>query len=153
MQLNIPHASYCPFRLDSELSDLRTLDIGVMPMPDTTWTRGKCAFKAIQYMAMGIPTVASPVGATQDLIQQNHNGFLADSPDQWFQQLQQLICDLDLRWRISLRARQTIEDKYSLQVWGPRMVSLVDEMFGASVAPAYRAPEVGQRIGSPALHR
>ncbi|HZS98872.1 MAG TPA: glycosyltransferase family 4 protein [Terriglobales bacterium] len=153
MQLDIPHATYCPFRLQSELPDLRTLDIGLMPMPDSRWTRGKCAFKAIQYMAMGIPTVASPVGATQDLIQHNDNGLLADSSDQWFEHLQQLVSGADLRRRISLRARQTIEDNYSLQVWGPRMVALIDEMCGTSVAPAYRVPKVDQQVGSPALHR
>jgi glycosyltransferase involved in cell wall biosynthesis len=93
------------------------------------------------------------VGATQDLIQHNDNGLLADSSDQWFEQLQQLVSSADLRRRISLRARQTIEDNYSLQVWGPRMVALIDEMCGTSVAPAYRVPKVDPQVGSPALHR
>ena len=128
LKLNIPNSSFVPFRLETELDDLYSLDIGLMPMPDTPWTRGKCAFKAIQYMAAGIPTVASPVGATLDVVQHNHNGLLAESEDQWFHSLDLLVSDRDARKRLSLRGRETIEKAYSLQVWGPKLVSLLDQL-------------------------
>jgi glycosyltransferase involved in cell wall biosynthesis len=121
-----------PFQLGSEIADLHSLDIGIMPMPDTDWTRGKCAFKAIQYMATGAVAVASPVGVTTDLIKHNHNGLLASSVDEWFQSLSALVEDPELCRRLSLRARRTIEDSYSLQVWAPSLVSVFDELTGES---------------------
>ncbi len=123
---DIPQSASLPFQLASEVDDLSSLDIGLMPMPDGVWARGKCAFKAIQYMALGIPTVASPVGATVDLIRHDHNGLLASSLDQWYRALDYLINDTEARRRLSVSARQTIEQSYSLQVWGLRMVSLLE---------------------------
>jgi glycosyltransferase involved in cell wall biosynthesis len=125
---NIPYSSSVPFEIESEIEDLHSIDIGLMPLPDTEWTRGKCAFKAIQYMASGIPVVASPVGITPDLIQQDVNGLLVSSSDDWFRELERLICDRDLRDRIALAARHTIEQFYSLEKWAPRFVSLFDQL-------------------------
>ena len=133
-QLDLPDFRSLPFRLDGEVDYLGSLDIGIMPLPDTEWTRGKCAFKAIQYMAMGIPTVASPVGITGDIIHHDVNGLLATSVDDWFHSLNRLVNDEELRRRVSLRARRTIEDSYSLQVWGPRLVSLFDHLCGVKLA-------------------
>lgn len=130
---NLPDATSLPFRLNTEMDHLRSLDIGIMPLPDTEWTRGKCAFKAIQYMGIGIPTVASPVGITNDLITHNVNGLLATSVDDWFQALDLLVNDSGLRRRLSLEARRTVEQSYSLQVWGPRLASLFDRLCGAPV--------------------
>jgi hypothetical protein len=127
-QPNLPNFSSQPFHLDAEINFLRSLDVGIMPLPDTEWTRGKCAFKAIQYMGMGIPTVASPVGITGDLITHNVNGLLASSTEEWFQALNLLINSPSLRDRLSAEARHTIERSYSLQVWGPRMASLFDSL-------------------------
>ncbi len=126
--LQVPDCQSLPFRLDREAEDVRSIDIGLMPLPDTEWTRGKCAFKAIQYMASGIPTVASPVGMTTELIQHNFNGLLANSPAEWLCELERLISDVGLRRRIAANARQTIDQHYSLQVWGPEFVSLITEL-------------------------
>jgi len=128
VDFDLPHASVSPFRLETELDDLRSLDIGLMPMPDTAWTRGKCAFKAIQYMAMGIPTVASPVGPALDLIQHNSNGLLAQSERDWYEALELLVTDNSARQRLSARGRETILRSYSLQVWAPRLISLIDQL-------------------------
>ena len=128
-KLYLPNSSYFPFWLDTEIDDIRSLDIGLMPLSDTEWTRGKCAFKAIQYMAMGIPTVASPVGVTIDVIRHDFNGFLAESVDDWCRALEVLITEFTTRQRLSLCARHTIEEAYSLQVWGPQMAALFDELF------------------------
>jgi glycosyltransferase involved in cell wall biosynthesis len=120
-----------PFRLETEIADLHSIDIGIMPMPDNEWTRGKCAFKAIQYMASGISAVASPVGITEDIIRHGINGLLAKSVDDWFQALNNLVNDDDLRGRLSGNARGTIEESYSLQVWGPRLASLLNSLAGS----------------------
>ena len=127
-RLDVPQFRSLPFDLDHELDALHSLDIGLMPLPDTKWTRGKCAFKAIQYMAVGVPTVASPVGITPELIQHDVNGILASSVDEWFSALDRLIRDANLRQRLALAARQTVEANYSLDKWGPRLVSLFDQL-------------------------
>ena len=132
----LPDMESLPFTLAREIEDLRTMDIGIMPLPDTEWTRGKCAFKAIQYMALGIPTVASPVGITPDLIRNQVNGWLATSPQEWFAALHRLVNDADLRQRFSGNARQTIEEEYSLQAWEPRLLSIVDRVLKAPVSAA-----------------
>jgi glycosyltransferase involved in cell wall biosynthesis len=127
-KLDVPQSESVPFQLDHEIEHLHSLDIGLMPLPDTEWTRGKCAFKAIQYMAGGVPVVASPVGVTLDVIQHNVNGLLARSADEWFHALDRLMCDLDLRERVAIAARRTVEEAYSLEVWGPRFVELFDQL-------------------------
>lgn len=124
----LPDCQSLPFNLDREAEDIRSLDIGLMPLPDTEWTRGKCAFKAIQYMASGVPTVASPVGVTTDLIQHNVNGLLANSPGEWLQEIERLISALSLRQQLAACARRTVQEKYSLQVWGPEFASLITDI-------------------------
>jgi glycosyltransferase involved in cell wall biosynthesis len=127
-ELDVPDFRSLPFSLERELQDLSSLDVGLMPMPDTEWTRGKCAFKAIQYMAAGVATVASPVGATADVVQHNVTGVLAKTTGEWFQALDRLISEATLRERLALAARRKVEQFYSLQVWGPRVVSLFDQL-------------------------
>ena len=127
-KIDLPGLESLPFRLETAVADLQSIDIGIMPMPDTEWTRGKCAFKAIQYMASGIPAVASPVGITPEIIQNNVNGLLATSVDDWFRMLNRLLNDEPLRRRLALNGRKTIEESYSLQVWEPRFASLLESL-------------------------
>jgi glycosyltransferase involved in cell wall biosynthesis len=129
-KVEVPDFWSLPFRLATEVVDLHSIDIGIMPLPETEWTRGKCAFKAIQYMASGIPTVASPVGITTEIIRDEVSGLLARSTDDWFRALNRLVNDEGLRRRLSVNARTTIEESYSLQVWGPRLVTLFDGLAG-----------------------
>lgn len=125
-KLNLPNFESLPFSLTSEIENLRSIDIGIMPMPDNEWTRGKCAFKAVQYMALGIPTVTSPVGMAAELVQNNVNGFWARTPKEWFALLHRLVLDADLRRRFAEEGRKTVKEHYSLQTWGPRFVDLLD---------------------------
>jgi glycosyltransferase involved in cell wall biosynthesis len=125
-KLNLPNFESSPFSLASEIKDFRTIDIGIMPLPDNEWTRGKCAFKAIQYMALGIPTVSSPVGMASEVVQHNANGLLALTPGEWFQALDRLVRDEKLRRRFAEEGRKTVEARYSLKVWGPRFVDLLN---------------------------
>lgn len=128
--LDLPNFTSVPFHLQTEREELQQFDIGLMPLTDTAWSRGKCAFKAIQYMASGVVTVASPVGITPDLIRAGVNGFLAESQDDWFQALDQLVTDASLRNRIAREARRSVEAGYSLEVWAPRLVALFDQLSG-----------------------
>jgi len=125
---DLPNARVIPFSLEAEVEELGKVDIGIMPMPDTPWTRGKCAFKAIQYMARGIPTVVSPVGMSADVVQHGVNGLWARNEEEWVNTLDLLIRDENLRRRFSVAGRQTVEKEYSLQIWGPRLCELFDRI-------------------------
>jgi glycosyltransferase involved in cell wall biosynthesis len=127
-KLNLPNFESLPFSLASEIEDLRTIDIGIMPVPDNDWTRGKCAFKAIQYMALGIPTVTSPVGMATELVHHNVNGLCARTPEEWFEALHRLVRHADLRKRFAEEGRKTVEARYSLQTWGPRLAELLEQV-------------------------
>ena len=117
-----------PWRKDTELDDLRAMDIGIMPLPDDEWARGKCGLKGLQYMALGVPPVMSPVGVNSDIVQDGVNGFLADGVDEWVAKLSRLIDDGDLRRRMGEAARRTVEEKYSVNAWRDRYLALFNEL-------------------------
>jgi glycosyltransferase involved in cell wall biosynthesis len=102
-----------PWRRETELEDLSTFDIGIMPLPDNPWTRGKCGFKALACMALALPTVASPVGVNVDIIEDGVNGFLAASEEEWFVKLTRLIEDPRLRESLGAKGRETVVARYS----------------------------------------
>jgi glycosyltransferase involved in cell wall biosynthesis len=110
------------WNLDAELDDLHGFDIGIMPMPDTEWTRGKCGFKALLYMSCAIPPVCSPVGLTTDIVQDGENGLLATTTREWIDKLSLLVEDPALRRRMGDAGRQTVEEKYSLTTQAPRFL-------------------------------
>ena len=116
-----------PWTLETELEELHRFDIGIMPMPDNEWTRGKCAFKAIEYMAVGIPAVCSPVGMNVELIEHGVNGFLAENADTWTEILSNLAADPGLRKQIGLAGRKTVEERYSLAATLPKFKSTLLE--------------------------
>ena len=97
----------------TEVDIINTFDVGVMPLPDDEWARGKCAFKLIQYMACGVPVVSSRVGANIDVVT-SVCGFLVNSADEWFQGLSQLLENQDLRHKMGSAGRNRVEKKYSL---------------------------------------
>jgi glycosyltransferase involved in cell wall biosynthesis len=110
----------------TEVRDLSDVDIGVMPLPDDEWARGKCGLKGLQYMALEIPTVMSPVGVNTEIIDDGVNGFLADDQDQWFDRLCRLIDDESLRRELGSRSRKTVESRYSVRSQRERYLSLLD---------------------------
>lgn len=115
--------------LNTEIDELRQFSIGIMPMHDNDWTKGKCAFKIIQYMAMGIPAVASPVGMNLEVIRENENGFFAGSDEEWVQKLSMLIESASLRRRLGEGARKTAEEKYSLIANGRKFVKILMDTY------------------------
>lgn len=117
------------WRSATELEDLRAIDIGLMPLPDEDWTKGKCGLKALQYMALGIPTICSPVGVNSTIIKDGTNGFLADGRDEWIEKIKRLIHSADLRRKLGKAGRETVEREYSAKAIAPKVL----EVFRGSV--------------------
>lgn len=114
-----------PWALDREVELFNSCDIGVYPLDDDDWSRGKCGFKAIQFMACGVPVVAAAVGVNREIIRDGENGFLASSPQEWRDKLARLLTDAPLRERFSRAGRQTIEERYSLRVTAPQLAAIL----------------------------
>jgi glycosyltransferase involved in cell wall biosynthesis len=107
--------------LHSELSDLQSFDIGLYPISDDVWSKGKSGFKAVQYMAVGIPTACSPVGAPLDIVEDGVNGFFASNDVEWENRLCQLIEDAALRQCLGAHGRKRVEEWYCLAHQAPRL--------------------------------
>ena len=103
-----------PWREETELEDLSKLDVGLMPLPDDEWTRGKCGLKALQYMALGIPAVISPVGVNVD-IAQGDAALLASSQAEWREAILGLIEDAERRKELAAKGRQRVVESYSVR--------------------------------------
>jgi len=112
------------WRAKTEVDDLRPIDIGVMPLPEDKWSKGKCGAKALQFMGMGIPTVCSPVGVNTEIIQDDQNGFLARTEDEWVDKLTRLLRSAELRHRLGQAGRATVEEKYSAISQAPRVYEI-----------------------------
>lgn len=106
------------WKLDNEIDDLRTFDIGIYPLPLNSWVLGKSGLKAIQYMALGLPCVATNVGTTPNLIKDNVNGKLVKSDDEWVNALEELVNNPKTRQRIGQQARIDAVANYSLHTIG-----------------------------------
>lgn len=99
---------------ENEIDELLKFSIGVMPLKADQWSEGKCGFKALQYMSLGIPSVISPVGVNSKIISDHENGFTPETRAQWTEALQQLILDKNLRKKLGQKGQETIEKNYSV---------------------------------------
>jgi hypothetical protein len=117
-----------PWSEETEVSRIQEMDIGVMPLTDTPWARGKCGYKLIQYMACGVPVVASPVGVNAEIVEHGVNGFLATTPAEWSDALVTLLRDPELRRRMGAEGRRKVEAHYSLKVWAPRVAKMLADV-------------------------
>lgn len=113
------------WRLNGEIDLFRSCDIGVYPLVDDAWAKGKCGFKAIEFMACGVPVVASAVGVNREIIEDGVNGFLASSEEEWIAKLGRLIAEPALRARFAAAGRRTIEERYSLHVNAPKLADVL----------------------------
>lgn len=111
----------------AEARDLSALDIGIMPLPDAPWERGKCGYKLIQYMASGLPVVASPVGVNTEIVAHGEQGLFAVSEDDWHAALTRLVDDAEARRRMGKAGRARVEAWYSLRAQAPRVVEILRE--------------------------
>lgn len=124
--LRAPWIEHRPWSAASERDDLAGFDLGIMPLPDTDWARGKCGYKALQYFSAGVPAIASPVGVARELIgDDGERGALASSPGQWHAALERLAGDAAGRARMGAAARELAERDYSYRHWAPRLAELL----------------------------
>lgn len=117
---------------EREAVDLAACDVGVMPLHDSPWEQGKCSFKLIQYMACGLPVVASPVGMNRDVVRPGVNGWLATEAPDWLAALEGLAQDPGKRQRMGASGREQVEQHYCIQAQGPRMAQWLAEAAGAN---------------------
>ncbi len=113
----------------TEVSEIQQFDIGVMPLLDSPWEQGKCGYKLIQYMACGVPVIASPVGVNATLVCDGDNGYLAESVDEWLLALRKLCADSLIRQAMGQRGRELVEHEYCLQVAAPRLINMLNDVF------------------------
>jgi glycosyltransferase involved in cell wall biosynthesis len=116
-----------PWRAETEPDDLRALDVGLMPLPDDEWSRGKCGMKALQYMALGIPPVVSPVGVNTAIVRDGVNGFYAHAEEEWIDRVALLLADEPLRHNLGQEARRMVEESYSAETHAPRLARILME--------------------------
>ena len=115
---------YRPWNSDTEIEDLMQIDIGLMPLEDDSWSEGKCGFKIIQYLALGIPAVASPVGVNKTIVEDGHNGFLCVTEADWYRRLELLLQDPQLRSRLGEAGRRKMQQQYSIEANAGNFISL-----------------------------
>ena len=112
-----------PWSLADEVDLFNTCDVGVYPLADDEWSKGKCGFKAIEFMACGVPVIAAAVGVNRTIVEDGTNGFLASTEDEWVDKLSRLLSDAALRRRFAAAGRRTVEDGYSLRVNAPTLAA------------------------------
>lgn len=117
---------------ENEINDLREFDIGIMPLPNDEWAKGKCGLKGLQYMALEIPTIMSPVGVNKEIIRDGENGFLAESTDEWINKLSLLLESKELRNRLGKNGRQTVVEKYSVESLKEKYLQYFNEVINRS---------------------
>ncbi len=116
------------WRYDSEIEDLKALDVGVMPLFEDRWSQGKCGFKIIQYLGVGVPAVCTPVGINRDVVEDGVNGFWARSREDWMERLSILIEDAGLRQRMGMAGRKKIMEHYTVQACAPLLMQWLGEL-------------------------
>lgn len=123
---------FVPWSAEREAYDVGDCHVGIMPLPDDEISRGKCAMKALQYMATGRPVVVSPVGVNAEIVRSGENGYLAATVDRWVEALARLARDPGLRTRLGHNARKTIEEGYTAQISAARFAQAVDQATASS---------------------
>jgi glycosyltransferase involved in cell wall biosynthesis len=110
----MPNLKFIPWNKETEIEDLAKLNIGIMPLTEDLWAKGKCGFKALQYMALGIPALVSPIGVNTTIVNNDVNGFICDTENDWEESLVVLLQNADKRKQLGINARRFIEDNFSI---------------------------------------
>jgi glycosyltransferase involved in cell wall biosynthesis len=119
-----------PWKLEDENEDLISFDIGLMPLQDDLWSRGKCGLKIIQYLSVGVPVVCTPVGTNRDIVKDGQNGFWARDSQEWVDRIAKLISDPELRARMGREGIETVERGYSLSVASEKFYEVLQSLTG-----------------------
>lgn len=122
--LDRPYVDYIKWSRENEIKVLCSFNIGVMPLEDSIWSKGKCGFKALQYMALEVPAVISPVGVNVQIVSDGVDGYLCQDNESWKKHLSDLITDPELRKKLGAKGRQTVEDRYSVKAYKQRYLEL-----------------------------
>lgn len=110
---------------ESEVEDLRDFDLGIMPLPDTEWAKGKCAMKILQYMGVGVPSIGSALGGNLEVIRDGENGLLATSVDDWVEKIIRVARNPELARRLGTAGRETVVARYSSDVCADRFAEVL----------------------------
>lgn len=110
---------FLPWSEDNEVKNIQAFDVGIMPLPDTPWAKGKCGYKLIQYMACGVPVIASNIGANKDVVRHGRQGFLTTTLKDWYEAIMALYLSADLRKSMSFESRHRVENRYHLGITAP----------------------------------
>lgn len=119
-----------PWTESDEAFLLSGMDVGIMPLLDGPWERGKCGYKLVQYMACGLPVLASPIGANLDLVRPDVNGFLPASSDDWIDTLSSLLSNVEVRQRLGAAGRHRVETELCIEIQAPRLAEIMREVAG-----------------------
>jgi glycosyltransferase involved in cell wall biosynthesis len=114
-----------PWSPERERAALKEMDVGIMPLPNTPWTRGKCAYKALQYMAAGVPVVADDVGVTAEVIGEGSGGWVVRDQTEWVDALLTVLSNPTLRGHLGTCGRARVEAKYSVDAWAPTIATIL----------------------------
>lgn len=120
--------SFLPWQEATEIAVLQTFDVGIMPLPDGPFERGKCGYKLIQYMASGLPVIASPIGVNKKIVEQGKNGYLASTEAEWIDALNYLKTHVEAREKLGLAGRKKAVESYNLQVTAPRLLKIMENI-------------------------
>jgi glycosyltransferase involved in cell wall biosynthesis len=111
---------------ETEVAELNQIDVGIMPLPDELWARGKCGFKLIQYMACGLPVVASPVGINREIVEHEHNGYLTTDHASWVDALTELRDNKAIGEKMGRRGRAIVESNYNLEISATKLLGVLN---------------------------
>ena len=130
----IPSASweFIQWSRETEVTSIQTMNVGLMPLEDSDWARGKCAFKMLLYMACGLPVIVTPVGVNRELLEKDQIGFPALRPNEWFESLRQLYEDQPLSMRLGAAGQRLVQAEYSVDVNVARLAKIFKEVCGQS---------------------
>ena len=120
--------SFAPWNPEIEASILSQMDVGVMPLSDDNWTRGKCSFKMLQYMAATVPVIVSPVGMNNDILKMGFIGYSANSDSEWYEALESMYSNHKMRRQMGLNGRAVVEKKYSRPIISAQIADVIKNM-------------------------
>jgi glycosyltransferase involved in cell wall biosynthesis len=129
-EINLPgvKADFRQWSAETEVSDLQQGDIGLLPLIEGSWNNWKFFYKLVQYMAIGLPVVAQKMGSNSEVIENGVNGFLVETEEEWFEKLDLLASNEELRRKIGAAARQTVEERFSTRIQMPRLIEIFEKV-------------------------